>query len=152
MTYDDVNVLMQKIGPDSADIEEVLQTENDGWAIMFSDKPDVLVECVTEPDRLLFTTLIGLPHVDRRFVVYESLLMFNSLWKENDGAMLGLTGPEGQVAFILEFNITDLTLIELSNMLTRFITLAELWCGYVTSEPGILSSPPVSTNLLAMLA
>ena len=42
-----------------------------------------------QPPRLVLSTPIGTPELDRKFVVYEAVLGLNALWRDTGGARAG---------------------------------------------------------------
>jgi hypothetical protein len=147
-----ISELMSRIGPDNLDIDEVEESEEGKWQIDLSNDVVIFADWAPNPARLVFSTLIGRPNVDRRFVVFESLLTFNSLWEENSGAKMAINGAAGEVIVIFDWFADDPTLADLNELLTQFIEYADLWCQYVTCEPEIGMSTPSPMMLMTLLA
>jgi len=146
-----VSELMNRIGPDNLDIDEVEQSGESNWEIGLSSGVVIFVDWAPNPSRLVFSALIGRPNVDRRYVVFESLLTFNSLWEDNAGAKMAVNGAEGEVIFIFDWFADEPTLAEFNDTFRQFVEYADLWCQYVTSEPENAMSAP-SPMMMTMLA
>lgn len=133
-----MQIMMQEIGPSLPDIEAVIQSEDMNWAIQFSDQSIVMLEWVEDPDRVVLTSLLGVPSESMQLSVYETLLCYNLLWKDTGGVKMALSGPNGELVVIYELFSTDLTLNDLQTVLTNFVSIAQIWTVYVTGE----SLPP----------
>jgi hypothetical protein len=152
MELTEIRELMNRIGPDNLNIDEVEESEGGKWAIGLANGVVIFADWAPNPSRLVFSTLIGRPNVDRRYVVFESLLTFNSLWEDNPGAKMAANGPEGEVIFLFDWFADNPTLADLNDLLTQFVEYADLWCQYVTSEPETTMSAPSPMMLMTMLA
>ncbi len=129
-----MQIMMEEIGPSLADIESVIQSEDRNWAIQFSDQSIVMLEWVEDPDRVVLTSLLGVPSDSMQLAVYETLLCYNLLWKDTGGVKMALSGPGGELVVIYELFSNDLTLNELQTVLTNFTSIAQIWTVYVTGE------------------
>lgn len=141
-----------RLGPDSVDIEAIAQTGDDTWTLAFDDEQIVMVEWIDGPPRIVFTCLVGRPPVDRRFTVYETLLTYNALWKEHDGARIALDGADGEVMVLYELPAAALTEAQLADVIARFRDFAALWCAYVLAEQPTADLPPVGIAMFSLMA
>ena len=74
--------MMEEIGPDMAEIEAVIQSEDKNWAIQFEDQSIIMLEWAERPDRVVLSSMLGIPSVAMQLSVYEALLCYNLLWKD----------------------------------------------------------------------
>lgn len=152
LNFDTISETMRAIGPQHNDIDEVEQIAPDAWTIAYAGGSVVGVEWLASPSRLVLTALVGVAAESRRLAVYETLLIFNSLWRDHDGVRLALTGPDGQVQLIFESQAPDMTSNQLHSMLGVFIELAALWSTYVTTDSAMPPDPTFPEMLLSRFA
>lgn len=129
-----MQIMMEEIGPNMTEIEAVIQSEDKNWAIQFSDQSIVMLEWADDPDRVVLTSLLGMPSESMQLSVYETLLCYNLLWRDTGGVKMALSGPGGELAVIYELLCSDMTLHELQTVLTNFVSIAQIWTVYVTGE------------------
>lgn len=129
-----MQIMMEEIGPSLSDIQAVIQSEDKNWAIQFSDQSIVMLEWVSDPERVVLTAMLGVPSESMQLSVYETLLCYNLLWKDTGGVKMALSGPGGELVAIYELFSSDLALNELQTVLTNFVSIAEIWSVYVTGE------------------
>ncbi len=146
-----MQIMMEEIGPSLPEIEAVIQSEDRNWAIQFSDQSIVMLEWVEDPDRVVLTSLLGVPSESMQLSVYETLLCYNLLWKDTGGVKMALSGPGGELVVIYELFSSDLTLNELQTVLTNFVSIAQIWTVYVTGESEQPGMPlPGSMDMLQL--
>jgi len=150
MESDFIKQMLDRVGPDMPQITEIEQSGESEWVVVFDDGTGVIVEAMQS--RLALSAAIGRPPIDRRFVVYESLLSFNALWRETDGARLALNGPNGDVMLVHEISAVELTSSGLQDALARFAELVALWRDYVTAEPEKFDLPMPQSTMLGKFA
>ncbi len=129
-----MQIMMEEIGPSLPDIQAVIQSEDKNWAIQFSDQSIVMLEWVADPDRVVLTSILGVPSESMQLSVYETLLCYNLLWKDTGGVKMALSGPGGELVVIYELFSTDLMLNDLQTVLTNFVSISQIWSVYVTGE------------------
>ncbi len=137
-----MQIMMEEIGPSLPEIEAVIQSEDRNWAIQFSDQSIVMLEWVEDPDRIVLTSMLGVPSESMQLSVYETLLCYNLLWKDTGGVKMALSGPGGELVVIYELFSAELTLNELQTVLTNFVSIAQIWTVYVTGESEQHGMPP----------
>ena len=130
-TIEQIQQLMQELGPATPDIDAVVQTEEPSWAIQFSDESIVIIEPADEPPRLVMSSEIGIAPESAERQLYEALLSYNLLWRDHGGIKIGLAGPKGALVISRELNLEGLTLLELQSTLTGFLKVASSWQRYV---------------------
>jgi hypothetical protein len=105
------------------------------WMLMFDDHTGVGIECRERGDEPTLVAMLGRAPVDRRFIVYETMLCFNALWRDYEGARITLDEPEGELVFEQYLRSRDWTRAELEMELLKFRDMARQWSSYVMSEP-----------------
>ncbi len=77
-----IQAMMEEIGPAMAEIEAVIQSEDKNWAIQFEDQSIIMLEWAERPDRIVLSSMLGIPSETMQLSVYEALLCYNLLWKD----------------------------------------------------------------------
>lgn len=141
-----IQLIMQEIGPQAAMIDAVVQHGADSWAIQLNDGALVLLEYADNPERLVFSTDLGMPIPQRRLEVCQLMLSYNLLWEENTGLTMALGGPEGSAMLLFDWRSERPQLDALRQALDRFAQVAGAWRSYVaqteTSGSESLSALP----------
>ena len=130
-TVEQIQQLMQELGPATPDIDAVVQTEEPSWAIQFSDESIIIVEPADEPARLVMSADIGTAPEAAERHLYEALLSYNLLWRDNGGVKIGLAGPKGSLIINWEICVDGLRLPDLQSAIRRFLKTASSWQHYV---------------------
>lgn len=135
------------------DVEEVHQVGDTHWDIALSTDVLLRVDRIELPGSLILSAPIGRPPVDRRHLVYENLLAYNSLWKTTAGVRFALDAPQGEVLLLAEYPLAALDEETLAAVLQRFARFADQWCGYVTAPASSpIPSSPSPMLLMTLLA
>ncbi len=129
-----IQLIMQEIGPQTTNIDAVVQHGEESWVIQLDDTSIVLMEYATGPERLVFSTELGMPLPQRRLEVCQLMLSYNFLWEENAGLTMALGGPEGSAMLLFEWSGTQPTLQDFQKELHRFSRVATAWRGYIAQE------------------
>jgi hypothetical protein len=129
-----MQIMMEEIGPSMPEIEAVIQSEEKNWAIQFDDQSIITLEWAEKPERVVLTSMLGVPSESMQLSVYETLLCYNLLWKDTGGVKMALSGPGGELVLLYELFVSDLSLNELQTVLSNFVSIAQVWCVYVTGE------------------
>jgi hypothetical protein len=141
-----IQLIMQEIGPQTTNIDAVVQHGEGSWAIQLDDTSIVLMEYATGPERLVFSTELGMPLPQRRLEVCQLMLSYNLLWEENAGLTMALGGPEGSAMLLFEWCSTQPTLQDCQKELHRFSGIANAWRSYIaqaeTTDSAFLSALP----------
>ncbi len=140
-TVEQIQQLMQELGPVTPDIDAVVQTEEPSWAIQFSDESIIVIEAADEPPRLVMSSELGTAPETAERQLYEALLSYNLLWRENGGVKIGLAGPKGSLIITWELCLDGLTLLDLQSALVRFQKTAFSWQRYVAKADS--EQPPL---------
>ena len=138
-----MQIMMEEIGPSMPEIEAVIQSENTNWAIQFEDQSIVMLEWAEQPDRVVLTTMLGTPSESMQLSVYETLLCYNLLWRDNGGVKVGLAGPQGALIISAEVCLEGMSLMNLQEELNKFLKITRSWVQHIAqaSESGDAEPP-----------
>jgi hypothetical protein len=138
-TVEQIQQLMQELGPSLPDIDAVVQTEEPSWAVQFSDETVLIIEPSEDPARMIFSAELGSATDDLQLPIYETLLCYNLMWRETGGVKIGLAGPKGALIVSSELCLEGLTLMNLQEAINNFANIARSWSKYVIGD--IQTSP-----------
>lgn len=141
-TVEKIQNLIQELGPVTADIDAVVQTEEPSWAIQYADDTIVIIEAAEEPPRMVLSSELGSPDDTLQLPIYETLLCYNLLWRETGGVKIGLAGPKGALILSCELCLDNLSLMDLQEGMTTFTSIVRTWTKYVTGESTTAPSLP----------
>ncbi len=143
-TIEQIQQLMQELGPATPDIDALVQTDEPSWAIQFADDSIVVIEPAEDPPRLVLSAELGTAPETAERQVYEALLSYNLLWRDSGGVKIGLAGPKGSLVINWELCLQDLTLLDLQAAIGRFQKLSSSWQAYVAkAEAGEVAGAPL---------
>lgn len=145
-TVEQIQQLIQELGPSMPEIDAVVQTEEPSWAIQFSDETIVILEAADEPPRIVMSAELGAASGARQKAVYETLLCYNLMWRDSGGVKVGLAGPQGSLIISTELCIEGMLLMDFQDALNRFLKITRSWTQYVGQEEGAeaVGMPPLS--------
>ena len=129
-----VQIMMEEIGPSMPEIEAVIQSEEKNWAIQFDDQSIITLEWAEKPERVVLTSMLGVPSESMQLSVYETLLCYNLLWKDTGGVKMALAGPGGDLMLLYELYVDQLMLNDLQIVISNFSSISQVWSVYVTGE------------------
>ena len=133
-TIEKIQNLIQELGPASADIDAVVQTDEPSWAIQYSDETIVIIEASEDPARMILSSELGSPNDSLQLPIYETLLCYNLLWRETGGVKIGLAGPKGALILSCELCLDNLSLMDLQEGMNNFTSIVRTWTKYVTGD------------------
>jgi hypothetical protein len=131
-TIEQIQQLIQEIGPHMQDIDAIVQTEEPSWAIQFSDETIVIIEAAEDPARMVFSAELGSANDTNQHAVYEALLCYNLMWRDTGGVKIGLAGPQGALIISTELCLESLMLNDLQLNLKNFLKITRSWQGFVS--------------------
>lgn len=143
-----MQIMMEEIGPAMPEIDAVIQSEQENWAIQFEDQTIVTLEWAEKPDRVVLSAMLGIPSESMQLSVYETLLCYNLLWKDTGGVKMALAGPNGELMLLYELYVSDLMLNEMQTVLSNFVSIAQVWSVYVTGEEEQAAMMPAPVDML----
>lgn len=128
---DTVQLIMQEVGPQTPNIDAVVQHGEDSWALQLDDTSILFIEYATDPDRLVLSMELGMPIRERRLEVCQLMLSYNLLWEENAGLTMALGGPEGSATLLCEWRSAEPELQDFQEELRKFFQVAQAWRSYI---------------------
>lgn len=131
-TIEQIQQLIQELGPHMQDIDAIVQTEEPSWAIQFSDETIVIIEAAEEPARMVFSAELGSANDANQHAIYEALLCYNLMWRDTGGVKIGLAGPQGALIISTELCLEGLMLNDLQFTLKNFLKITRSWQGFVS--------------------
>ena len=139
-----VRLVMQEIGPRDDEILEVLQTDEQSWAVRFADV-DIELELEPETRRLMLSAEIGAPSEEKRTSIYETLLLYNLLGSDTGGLHMALTEAGGAIVQMVDLHCSTLTTELLVTVLHNLNERTPIWREFFTGgaeEGGTVAPPP----------
>ena len=136
-----IQQLMQELGPNTPDIDAVVQTEEPSWAIQFSDETVVIIESAEDPGRMVLSAELGSASDRLQLPIYETLLCYNLLWRDTGGVKIGLAGTKGELIISTEICLDGLLLASLQQGLADFANISRSWKSYVASADSQAAPP-----------
>jgi len=122
------------------------------WLLAFDDAITVAVEWLEGPaPRVTLSSPLGIPPVDRRFVVYETLLSLNALWREN-GAVRAALEAEGEVVLGICADLGDETRGGLQQLVASWRGVAREWQAFVNAPAETFTVPGIPISFLGLRA
>lgn len=148
--HETIQLIMREIGPQTSNIDAVVQHGEDSWAIQLDDTSIILMEYATDPERLVLSTELGMPLQQRRLEVCQLMLSYNLLREENAGLTMALGGPDGGAMLLFEWYSTQPALQDFQRELRRFSQVANAWRAYMaqadsTDSPSLPALPGLSS-------
>lgn len=133
-------------------LEDLHRVGEAAWALALTDGTLIAAEWADDPARLQCTFLLGRAPVDRRFVVYETLLTLNALSRDAGGLRLALDGSEGEVLLQADIFESDLVVAPLQDLLTLHADHARAWRDFVTAPADLIVVPMPALAMFALRA
>jgi Tir chaperone protein (CesT) family len=127
-----------EVWPELAAIDRVGE---DTWLMALEDGTAMVAEWVDGPPRLVLSTPIGSPELDRRFVVYEAVLGLNALWRDTGGIRVALSEPDGEMIVMLDLLSGDVTAQELQQKLADWCAQTRAWRDYLAVPAQQIAMP-----------
>lgn len=135
-SIEQIQQLMQEVGPSMPEIDAVVQTEDASWALQFSDETIFIIESAEDPPRMVISAELGVAAQAQQHSVYETLLCYNLLWKDSGSVKVGLAGPQGALIISVEACVDGMTLMALQEVLNKFLVIVRSWTQYVAQADG----------------
>ena len=133
-TIEQIQQLIQELGPTMQDVDAIVQTEEPSWAIQFSDETIVIIEAAEDPARMVFSAELGNANETNQHAIYEALLCYNLMWRDTGGVKIGLAGPQGALIISSELCLEGLLLNDLQLTLRNFLKITRSWHGFVNQS------------------
>ena len=135
MPVDQIQALMEALGPVSDDIAAIARNGEAAWAVAYDEDTIVAFDLVEDQGKLVLSIDLGQPAPVNRFAVYETMLSYNLLWPETGGVKMGLGGAGGGLVQMFELNTTGLDVERLQTVLEGFVAKALMWRRFVADGP-----------------
>jgi hypothetical protein len=145
-------MLMQELGPQTPEIDAVLQQDDSNWVLVFEDETSIVIEWADTPARLVLTSSLGRANEDAQLGIYETLLSYNLLWQETGGVRMAIDGPQGEVMMIYDLFDDHLTVADLQTVVLNLTSIAGIWRDYVRKDPRNSSLPPIGNESVHLRA
>ena len=141
--------LMQALGPQTEAIDWVgFDREHATWQVGFDNQSALLLEWFGEQECFVIHALLGTPPPQGQVAAYQAVLAYNTLWRDNGGARIGMVDAEGELALMLDLPARTLTLDQLQQVLLGVKSQAAAWRRRVAhpgdagpTDPGAWPSP-----------
>jgi hypothetical protein len=133
--------LLDGLGEVWPELAAVDRVGEDTWLIALEDGTAIVVEWVDGPPRLVLSTPIGSPELDRRFGVYEAVLGLNALWRHTGGIRVALSAPDGEITVMLDLLTGDVTAQELQQKLADWCAQTRAWRDYLAKPAQEIQLP-----------
>lgn len=128
--------LMMALGPQTGPVYWVGYDEALGaWSVGFDDGAIVYLEWAVEWEGFMVQAELGSAPSGAERVVYEAVLAYNALWRDNGGARIGIVSAEGEMALMVELPARRLTLEQLQQVLLGVKAQAASW-RHGIADPG----------------
>jgi hypothetical protein len=152
ISLDLAQMLLQELGPQTPEIDAILQEDEKSWLLVFADEKSVYVEWAANPERLVLSTGLGKPVEGSELQVYETLLSYNLLWQDTGGVRMAIDGPQGEIMLIYDLFDDQLSLSELQTVVLNISNIAGIWRDYVGKDSSVSSLPPISSETVHLRA
>ena len=130
-TIEQIQKLVEEVGPSMPEIDAVVQTEEPSWAIQFSDDTVIILEPADDPSRVVMSADLGGVADAQQRIVYETLLCYNLMWRSSGGVKVGLAGPEGTLIISADVCLDNLTLSDFQQEIGKFLKITRSCVQYV---------------------
>ncbi len=131
-TIEQIQQLVQEIGPSMQEIDAVVQTEEPSWAIQFSDETILILEPADDPARIAVSAELGVISEAQQRSIYETMLCYNMMWRDSGGVKIGLAGPQGALIISKDICLENLTLAALQQEIGSFLNITRSWTQFMT--------------------
>lgn len=143
-TIEQIQQLVQELGPSMPEIDAIVQTEEPSWAIQFSDETIIILEATQDPPRIVVSAELGAVADAQQEIVYETLLCYNMMWRASGGIRIGLAGPQGALIISTDIHLANLTQSDLQQEIEGFLKITRSWAKYIAqSDQESQTMPPL---------
>ena len=121
-----ISGVVTELGPLVDRLEEVTAPGEGMWGLQF-DEDAIHCELDESGQRLYLTMELGPLPEARREDVLQSLLAFNSLWKETGGVRMALDRPDGQVMQVCDIATEQIDVTKVAQIVESLLAKADAW-------------------------
>lgn len=115
------------------DPEMIARYKDTQWAICFQNDLIIAIEYIENKEQLVLFSEIGKPGVQNQLHLYQTILVFNSLYKDNEGMALGLDELNGNVIMTVKHPANQ-NVPEFVNSLERFHQQVLNWKSIIEND------------------
>jgi hypothetical protein len=137
--------LMEQLGPTMAGVEAVVEIDPDHWVVEADGGQAASIERTQDLGVVTISTSVGRPSSTDRLRIYETALVYNSLWRQSGGARLSMAGIHQDLALSLELPASGLELAMLVGALGSVLAKGAIWSQYVRGDEA--APPPASVPI-----
>jgi hypothetical protein len=131
---DEIQKLMESLGPASPAVTHVTQVGEDVWAVGLAEEGVVFLELDADRDRLVLTSNVGRPRDSDREKLYEAMLGYNALWRDTGGVQMAVAAGEALQSYALAAEGLELDLLQAT--LEDFAGKARIWKNVMQNGVG----------------
>jgi Tir chaperone protein (CesT) family len=134
---------MEQLGPTAEGVEAVVEVDPDHWVVEVEGGQTASIERRQDLGVITVSTPVGRALTDR-LRVYETALVYNSLWRQSGGARISMAGIHQDLTLSLELPAFGLELVMLVGALSSVVAKGAIWSRYVRSDgaaPAPTSAP-----------
>jgi hypothetical protein len=117
-----------------ASVLSLVQIAENDFVLRFESGIDVEVENLTDTGHAALSSVVGTPLETECRRVYEAMLIYGLLWRDNGGVRMALTEPRGALVQLAEIPACDLTQHELTAVIKNFEEKAITWRAFLAPE------------------
>ena len=122
---DEIQQLMEALGPASTGVSHVTQMGEDVWAVGLVEDSVVYLELDLGQDRLVLTSNVGKPRESDREKLYEAMLGYNALWRDTGGVLMAVAAGEAMQTYAMAAAGLELDVLQAT--LEDFAGKARIW-------------------------
>jgi hypothetical protein len=115
-------------------VTALVEIDAGDFVLRFDSGVDVEVENLTDAGHAALSTMIGTPAETERLRVYEAMLIYGMLWRDNGGVHMALTEPRGALMQLAEIPVNDLTQGELAAVIKNFAEKVLIWRSFLEAQ------------------
>jgi hypothetical protein len=135
--------LMEQLGPAMKGVEAVVEIDSNDWVVEVAGPRLVTIERQEALGVATVSMSVGRPADGDRIRIYETALVYNSLWRQSPGVRMSMAGEHEELRLSVELPTPDLQLETLVGALASVLEKGAAWSEYVRGDQtGI---PPTSS-------
>lgn len=142
-TLEQVQQLIEELGPATSEVEAVQQSDEAAWEAAFANDLIVQIEFDEGRQTVVFTADLGPLPSEHQVASLMNLMIFNGAWTATGGLRMGLDAPDGHVLLMFDLSAAALSLQTLQDYLSAFANHASTWqavipVGFGSASPAAM--------------
>ncbi len=137
--------LMEQLGPAMNGVEAVVEIDSNNWVVEVAGPRLATIERQEDLGVVTVSTLVGRPAVADRTRIYETALVYNSLWRQSPGMRMSMAGEHEDLRLSVELLTPDLQLETIVDALASVLEKGAVWSEYVRGDQARI--PPASSAI-----